>query len=517
LDARLGARRWGGGAVAVLAVGVSLLFRLFLARWLGEPVQHYVLFYAAVIVTALLGGTGAGILATLLASFAIDYFFLDPVGSLTIRRVQDMEGLAIFTATNLMISVLAGAYRAVRRLSEKQALELSQQLADSKKTEQRLRLQSAALESASDAVVITDPKGTIQWVNEAFTRLTGFNPDEAVGRNPRILKSGKMPQTLYEDLWKTILAGRIWHGEMINRRKDGRFYTEAMAIAPVLNSSGTIINFVAIKTDITARRQAEEEARQAQDALARVNAELERRVKQRTAELRKTIGDLEHFSYAIVHDLRAPLRAMRSYSNMLLQESKGAMQDRHRKVLEQIAGAAQRMDLLIVDALDYSKAVRGELPLRTVDADALLRGMLETYPNYAPSFAQIQIEGRLGRVWGNEAGLTQCFSNLLDNAIKFVPPARKPSVRVHNENRGDRIRLWFEDNGIGVPPEMRDRIFQMFQRASSNYEGTGIGLALVRKVVERMGGSVGVESGPGNGSRFWLELRAADAPATEAS
>ncbi len=128
---------------------------------------------------------------------------------------------------------------------------------------------------------------------------------------------------------------------------------------------------------------------------------------------------------------------------------------------------------------------------------ALLRGMLDSYPELQPSRAQIEIDGPLPVVVGNEAGLTQCLSNLLGNAVKFVKPGQMPQIRVRAEYRDCWARIWVEHNGIGVPPEMLPRIFDMFTRGSSKYEGTGIGLALVRKVAQRMGGKVGVESTDG--------------------
>jgi signal transduction histidine kinase len=168
------------------------------------------------------------------------------------------------------------------------------------------------------------------------------------------------------------------------------------------------------------------------------------------------------------------------------------------------------MDLLITDALSYSKAVRQELALEPVDAGALLRGMLDSYPELQPSKAQIEIQGEIPLVMANEAGLTQCFSNLLGNAVKFVKPGEMPRVSIRAEQRDGWVRLWFEDHGIGIPEIMQARVFDMFSRGHQTYEGTGIGLALVRKVMNRMEGKVGVESEEGQGSRFWLELRPGD-------
>ena len=240
--------------------------------------------------------------------------------------------------------------------------------------------------------------------------------------------------------------------------------------------------------------------------LADANAQLEQTVASRTAKLQAAVIDLEHFSYSITHDLRAPLRAIRGYSHLLLQECTNYVPANGRDYLQRIITGVERMDHLIVDVLDYSKAMRAEWVLAPVDADALLRGMCKTYDELQLPAVDIRIEGVLPAVMANQAGLTQCFSNLLHNAIKFVAAGVVPQVRVAAEVRGDRVRFWVIDNGIGISAEQHERIFEIFQRLNKTYEGTGIGLALVRKLIQRMGGQVGVESEPGHGSRFWIEL-----------
>jgi signal transduction histidine kinase len=254
------------------------------------------------------------------------------------------------------------------------------------------------------------------------------------------------------------------------------------------------------------------DSRRLQAELQRANIDLDRLVTTRTAELQELVNELEHFSYTITHDLRAPLRAMTGFAGLLAEECMDTMGSSSREYLNRIITASGRMDRLITDALSYSQIVRHEMPVQAIDVGRLLTGMIESYPIFQEPKARIEIAADLPLVLGNEAGLTQCFSNLLGNAVKFVPAGTVPRVRIHGERTGDRVRLWCEDNGIGIPPEMHSRVFIMFQRLSKEYEGTGIGLALVKKVVERMGGSVGLESEPGQGTRFWVELQAADIP-----
>ncbi|HWH69317.1 MAG TPA: MASE3 domain-containing protein, partial [Candidatus Sulfotelmatobacter sp.] len=247
-------------------------------------------------------------------------------------------------------------------------------------------------------------------------------------------------------------------------------------------------------------KQHEAELAGAKQRLAQANEGLERKVEQRTAKLNETVGELEHFSYTITHDMRAPLRAMQGLGNMLLEECADCPHPNGKNFLRLIAQSAGRMDSLIVDALQYSKVVRQEFALKPINAGALLRGMVESYPQFQPPKAEVTLEGNIPQVLGNEAGLTQCFSNLLGNAVKFVTPGKVPKIRVWAEvlqpavsslqPPAPSVRLWFEDNGVGINKQYHRQIWVMFQRLSKDYEGTGIGLALVRKVVERMKGRV---------------------------
>ncbi len=247
----------------------------------------------------------------------------------------------------------------------------------------------------------------------------------------------------------------------------------------------------------------------ARETLAERRAELERQVAERTARLRETVAELEGFSYSISHDLRAPLRAMTSFGELLAEECGERLGPEGHDYLRRIIGAARRMDRLTQDVLVYSRASRMELPLLPVDMQALVEGVVESYPQFHVSRADIVVRGRLPRVLGNEAALVQCVSNLLGNAVKFVAPGVRPRVVVEGETIEGRARLHVQDNGIGVAESARGKIFGMFERFHTEYEGTGIGLAVVRRAAERMGGGVSFTSMPGQGSRFILELPSA--------
>jgi len=252
---------------------------------------------------------------------------------------------------------------------------------------------------------------------------------------------------------------------------------------------------------------------QAQIDLKTANRDLDDRVNERTRKLQETISELEAFSYSISHDLRAPLRSMQGYAHALLEDYGARLDDQGRKFLTKISSGAARLDLLVQDILAYSRIAKGQITLQTVSPEAIIRDVVDTYPHLRDK-ASITINSPLPAVCAHPAYLTQCVSNLLGNAVKFVAPGVQPRVTIWAEPEPgtDYVRLCFEDNGIGIAPEHFRDIFEIFGRVNANhlYEGTGIGLAIVRKAAERMGGTAAVTSELGKGSRFWLSLRRAE-------
>jgi signal transduction histidine kinase len=242
--------------------------------------------------------------------------------------------------------------------------------------------------------------------------------------------------------------------------------------------------------------------------LTELNRSLEQRVQERTASLQQMVNQMEEFSYSVSHDLRSPVRAMHGYAQAALEDYGERLDNRGRDYLERIIRGSSRMQRLIHDVLTYSRLARSEIEIRSVSLSKLLPEVIQQYAELQPPRAEVIIRDPLLAVMGHEPSLTQAISNLLSNAVKFVSLGTTPRVVVRTEPRADKVRVWIEDNGIGIKPEHQSRLFGMFERVHQDkrYEGTGIGLAIVRKALEKMGGRIGLESDGLTGSSFWFEL-----------
>jgi PAS domain S-box-containing protein len=385
---------------------------------------------------------------------------------------------------------------------------------DQLRAEQASRHLAAIVQSSDDAIISKDLNGVITSWNEAAQRIFGYTPEEAIGRSILLL----IPQDRLDE--ERQLIGRIRRGERVEhfetlrRCKDGRLLDISLSISPIKDGHGRIVGASKIARDITDRKKAERALKNAHEELARTNEDLERRVLQRTASLHEAIAQMEEFSYTVSHDLRAPLRGMQVYSQVLLEDHAGSLDDEAKHCIMRIAENATRLDRMVLDVLTFSRISRADLKMQPVALDKLVRDLVQHYPGMQAPHASIQIEP-LAPVLGHEPSLTQTISNLLSNAVKFVAPGVTPQVRVWTERCEGGVRLWVQDNGIGIKPEHQDRLFRMFERVHPNlpYDGTGVGLAIVRKAVNRMGGTAGMESDGRQGSRFWVQLPAAEVAA----
>lgn len=259
-----------------------------------------------------------------------------------------------------------------------------------------------------------------------------------------------------------------------------------------------------------------DQLRETQDVLERAQADLqchaddlERIVAERTTELREINEQLEAFVYSIAHDLRAPLRSLTGYSQLLLEDHANRLDQSGQHLLQRIQASSEFMDKLLLDLLAYGRTARAEVDLGPVQVrQAWQIALFQCASHIEQTHARVETMEPLPTVIAHEATLGQCLANLLSNALKFVPPGVKPHARFGAEDRDDTAVLWLQDNGIGIPAHQHHRVFRVFERLhGAKYAGTGIGLSIVRKGVERMGGSVGLESEPGQGTRFWIKLR----------
>lgn len=419
------------------------------------------------------------------------------------------------------------------------ASKIARDITGRKQTEEALRASEehlrALFELGPVAVYSCDVSGVIQQFNRRAAELWGRVPtygdtEERFCGSYKLFRPDGSFMPHEQCPMAQVVAGKIpavHDAEVVIERPDGSCVTVIVNIRPLTNKQGEITGAINCFYDITERKRSDQLLALAQTQLADRAKQLEALVVERTARLQDTIAELEHFSYTITHDMRAPLRAMQGFCGLLQEEAANRLTPESADHLRRVMDASRRMDALIRDSLQYAKVVREKIPLARVEPASVLRGVLESYPNLQPPKVQIQIVEPLPAVTANEAGLGQCFANLLANSVKFVKSGTVPHIRIWAEIRlshfsasgkekvtslGPResvVRLWFEDNGIGIPQQYQERIFDMFQQLDKSYEGTGIGLALVRKTAHRMDGKVGVESEPGKGSRFWLEFKIA--------
>jgi signal transduction histidine kinase len=246
-----------------------------------------------------------------------------------------------------------------------------------------------------------------------------------------------------------------------------------------------------------------EESRDANRKLNELNQNLEARVQEKTGQLERSNRELESFAHTLSHDLRAPLRAITGYTDALEESAASKLDAEELSYLTKIVGASRSMNHMIEDVLEYSRIGGGNVSCDRVEIESVVRDVLRSNPDFQK---RVEIVNVIPAAFGHEPSLKQVVSNLLSNAVKFVPRGVEPRVRVGSDTRGGDIRLWIEDNGVGIAPEEHAKIFRLFERCHPGYEGTGVGLAIVAKAVERMHGECGVESEPGKGSRFWVQL-----------
>lgn len=274
-------------------------------------------------------------------------------------------------------------------------------------------------------------------------------------------------------------------------------------VVPLRNADGSVRGAVAAFIDVTKLKSVEAEIRG-------LNLSLEEKVRERTARMSEALRELETFAYTVAHDLRGPLRSMNQFSEILIDEFASRLGPEGMDYARRIGRAAERMDHLTRDLLEYSRLARAEVLIEPLQLRSVVQEVLSSLQSdIRQTGAQVELDLSEEAVKGNHFLLSQAITNLIGNALKFTKPGVAPQVRVRTGPAAEgRLRLWIEDAGIGIDPAHHPKLFRVFERLDPQgpYQGTGIGLAIVRKAAERMGGTVGVESGVATGSRFWIEL-----------
>ncbi len=380
-----------------------------------------------------------------------------------------------------------------------------------KEIEGQLQKLSQAVEQSPVSVVITSRDGTIEYVNPRFVEMTGYTLDESVGQNPRILKTGVHDDDFYENLWKTILAGNLWQGEICNRKKNGETYWEHALIAPVRGAKGEITHFVAIKEDITENRRAAEELRTAKEAAEAAN------------------HAKSDFLANMSHELRTPLNSVIGFSGILKKEFYGKLNEKQSEYVGYIGESGKHLLGLINDILDLSKVEAGKMTLEAAPValtDVIQASVAMLRERALKNAIGLSVEigpGLEGTIEADERKVKQILFNLLSNAVKFTPEGGSVTLTASKEE--DAVRICVADTGIGIKPEDMTKLFTEFTQLESTYtkkyDGTGLGLALTKKLVKLHGGRIWVESEEGKGSRFFFtlpcrpELLSEDVPAPE--
>ena len=385
-------------------------------------------------------------------------------------------------------------------------------ITQSKQAAEQISKLSLAVEQSPESIVITNIKAEIEYVNEAFLTATGYRREELITHNPRMLQSGKTTPETFTSMWTTLLQGETWKGELYNRRKDGSDYVEFAIITPLRQSDGTVSHYVAVKEDITNKKQIGQE-------LDAHRHHLEELVDNRTRELHVARQQAEAASVAksnflanMSHEIRTPMNAIIGFTHLL--KHSGITPEQSAR-LDKISSAGNHLLSVINDILDLSKIEAGKLQLESADFNlgAVFDAVMSIIgPTAQAKGLRIETEGDALSLWlhGDATRLRQALLNLAGNAVKFTEKGviHLRARVVYDSATLLTLRFEVQDSGIGIAPDQMSRLFKAFEQAdtstSRKYGGTGLGLVITQRLATLMGGVVGVDSTPGVGSTFWF-------------
>jgi hypothetical protein len=374
---------------------------------------------------------------------------------------------------------------------------VAEDISSQKKSIEDNKKLSVAVEQSPAVIAITDTKGNIEYVNPKFTELSGYSLDEVVGENPRIQKTGYQSDEVYKDLWETISSGKTWRGEFHNKKKNGESFWESASISPIFDSQNNIINYVKVAENITDRKKAEEE------------------IRQQNNELQERNEELNSFSHTVAHDLKNPLGSILGFSNLLITEESDISIFDRKNYLQIIETTAHKMNkiidsLLLLASVRKSDVVFERLNMNKVLAESLNR----IYSMKIEANASINAPETLPVVLGNPQWIEEVWMNYLSNALKYGGESPKIDINyeiIKSEKSNKKmVRFSVRDFGPGISEENQKLLFNKFERLNQLKSiGYGLGLSIVRRIVEKQGGEVGVESKniEGEGTTFHFSLQ----------
>jgi PAS domain S-box-containing protein len=388
-------------------------------------------------------------------------------------------------------------------------------LVDRRRTEEKLNTLSQAIEQSPESIVITNLNGDIEYVNEAFSKISGYSPTEVIGKNPRVLQSGRTPSETYREMWGALTRGQVWRGTFFNRRKDGTDYTESAIVSPVRQSDGRMTHYLAIKADVTEKLRLAEE-------LSKHQHHLEELVAQRTLELAQAREKADSANQAksqflanMSHEIRTPLNAIVGLAYLVRQTVTTPEQQSR---LNQLNDSCRHLLNVVSDILDRAKIEAGQS--RLVESNFRLDKLLLQVQGLVAKQARakglaLEVDTNQANFWlrGDATRIRQCLLNYLTNAIKFTTHGKIRVSFLIQERlaSGSLIRFEVRDTGPGIPPEQVPRLFQTFEQLDEGINdrpmGSGLGLAINRQLVSLLGGELGVNSQPGEGSTFWFTAK----------